>query len=265
MSTAVELYLDAATDLANRIGLPTEQPKWSKQYNSGDINTIALNKMLAQVAVLPGSSNQIVICGYGDEQMLNTLYATQSGDTLQLAADIPFKPGQSQSRNFSSGNIHISGGGTVFSSFSGGSFSMSSGGATIINGTMIINGREVDLDRKIMLVIMMPATMNVTVGKVIGAVGIADILNGELAVNTDGMAKVIAYDVLSFSCDFSGSVTAQLGIVRQNASVEASGSGRIFANSVGGKLDVQISGSARVNVEGGHSESARVKISGSGK
>jgi hypothetical protein len=257
MSAEVEKFLGAGTTLSNRDNLPTGKGRMNQSFG-GDIRKIVLGRMLAQVAIVPMDVPQPSLVGYdGDEQMLAAVKGNVAGTTLTLKGEIPFKAGGAHnpfgSNVFMGGNVTITGG--SFSSFS------SSGGS---GGTIILDGREVDLDRSIQLVLIIPKTTNIKVSGLIGAVGITDYLDAELDFSPSIRAELVASGVKSLIGDLSGSGKASLTSVTEDADLEVSGSGTFTIGEVAGNVDAKVSGSGNVTISRGTSLKFRGSVSGSG-
>lgn len=255
MGTDVEKFLGASVTLANRNNLPARQGRQHEQFNASEFSKIVFGQMLAQVAIVPMPIDSINLISYdGDEEMLRALRSRVEGRTLKLEGQIPFKPG---------GSRHSFGSGMVFGdlTISGGSFSSYSSG----NGDVIvINGREVDLDRAIQLVLMVPSTMDLKFCELIGAVGITDHLDATLDFSQSVRADLKASSVQSLIGDISGSGKVTLESVVEDAELEISGSGSFNVGSVGGVVQAKITGSGNIVVNGGSSSRLRASVSGSG-
>jgi len=259
----VERFLGASHDLANRNNLPTHHARRQENFDASRINKITLGRMLAQVAIIPTNVNQITLIGYGgDERMMAAVKGRVEGSTLKFDGDIPFKSGGGHNsfghsrfgnNAFVGGNITIGNG--SFTSFS------SSGGGDMI----VLDGREVDLERAIQLVLMVPTTMNVKVGGLIGAVGITDHLDAELDFSPSIRAELSASSVRSLIGDLSGSGKVTLGNVIEDADLEITGSGSFRVNTIGGKITARVTGSGNIVVEQGTSRILRASVTGSGQ
>ena len=258
MTTEVELF-SAGRALADARNVPTGQGRWQQHYSAREARMVVIGRMLAQVAVIPMLTDRCTLVGVdGDPEMLDALTARSDGRTLHIEGDLPFKPGGGNGpfsgTFFSGGNVTMTVGGA------GGSF-YSSGGRSMF----LIDGREVDIDRYIRLVLAVPAAASVQVRGLIGAAGIAGDLDGDVDFSPSCQAELVtAGRVGSLTGDITGSGSATIGAVDGNAEIEISGSGSILAGSVGGAVDARVSGSGSVAVEGGHSTRLRASVSGSG-
>ncbi|MDB5185342.1 MAG: hypothetical protein JWN38_1150 [Candidatus Saccharibacteria bacterium] len=252
----LELFLGIAPALAEGRGLPTAASdyKYSRQLGAG-VRTIVLDTMLAQVAVLPQQTDQVTLVVYGgDDEMIGRLVPVVTNGVLTLKGDLPYKPG-SASQNMRGGNVFIGGNVTI----SGGSFS------SVDNNVLIINGREVDLERAMQLVLMVPQGINLKVRGLVGAVGVGPGLGGEIDFSASLNTRLFANDATSLTGDVAGSGSAEVLLVDGDVDVEISGSGRFNIGQATGKIEAKISGSGRVTIAGGRSRSLRASVSGSGK
>jgi hypothetical protein len=266
MSTDPERYMGAGSAMAVRDKLPTGRGRWQKQYSSTQASKVVLGKMLGHVAVVPMPVSQCTVIGYdGDQEMLDALMCRTDGRTLFLEGELPFKAGGAARGGFGGGGVFSVGDMTVISG--GGFTSVSSGSGTIIaNGMMIVDGREVDLDRYIRVVVMVPSTTDVKVSGVIGVTGITDDLDGAVDFSPVIQSRLVASgSVGSLSADISGSGQAEIrGSVTGDAEIEISGSGAVSAGTVDGAADARISGSGHVDIEAGRTRRMNASVSGSG-
>lgn len=261
MTADIERFMSSGQVLADVRNLPTGQGQWQKHYSASEARTVVLGTMLAQVALVPMAGNSFSIVGVdGDPEMLAAITTRSDGGTLRIEGSLPFRPGGrngpfSGTTFFSGGNVTMTVGSV------GGSFYSSGGGRSMF----IIDGREVDIDRYIRLVVAVPAAANVQVRGLIGAAGIAGDLDGDLEFSPSYQAELVTYGrVRSLTGDITGSGSATVGAVDGSAEIEISGSGSVRAGSVGGAVDARVSGSGSVAVGGGSSARLRASVSGSG-
>lgn len=260
--TEVERFFSTSQSLSSRDNLPTRQAKRQENFSASNISKIVLGRMLAQVAIVPMPGiDYIALLGYGgDREMLAAVHGRIEGTTLKLEGEIPFKPGSS-SGSFGGGGVFIGGNVTIVgSSYSSVSSSGGSGGDTII-----LNNREVDLDRAIQFTLMVPSTLNVKVSGLIGAIGITDYLDAELDFSPSIRAELVADGVKSLIGDLKGSGKASLTSVMESADLEVSGSGNItISRGASRKFRGSVSGSGNVSHYGTVRGDARLRVSGSG-
>lgn len=262
MTAEVEKFMGAGRTLADRDSLPTGKGQWQKQYNASQVSRIVLGQMLGYVGIVPMPVAQCSVIGYdGDPEMLRALTARIDGRSLVLEGQIPFKEG-SAGRNFGSGGVFFDGDVTIVNgSFTSFSTTSSGPGGT----TMIINNREVDLDRLIRVVLVVPETTDVKVTDLIGVTGITDRLDAAVDFSPAYRSELHARNtVRSLTGDISGSGSASVGGVTEDAELEISGSGSFQAGAVEGTIDAKVSGSGRIIVGGGTSRRLRASVSGSG-
>lgn len=253
-------FFAASTALASRDTLPTGPGRSQSTYDTADIDRIVLGRMLAQIAVvpMPSASTITVVAHDGDQAMLSALHGSIQGRTLRLDGDMPFKPGTSTS--FGSGTF-IGGNVTSMTVVNGRvvSGSTSSGG-----GTIILDGREVDLARSIKLVLAVPPTIDLAVRDLIGAVGITGDLEGDLDFAPTVQTHLVAAGVADFYGDLRGSGRATIAAVSGDADIQVSGSGTCILGSVTGNVNATISGSGDVTIQSGTTRRLRAQVSGSG-
>lgn len=256
----IEQFLSASTALADPRNLPAVQGDREQRYDASPVRTLVLGRMLAQAAIVPSRTGQITVgLAGGDDAMFAALQGRVEAGRLHLDGELPFKPG-------SGGGGFNSYGGNVFAG--GGSFSS----MTIVNGrvsggggsTFIINGREVDLERGMQLVIAAPVSVNVVVRDLVGAVGITDTLDGNVDFSPSFHASLVAGQVGHLAGDVTGSGSAEVRHVAGDAELEVSGSGQFYLGGVDGGVQARISGSGSVTIAGGTSRSLRARVSGSG-
>ncbi|WP_205327037.1 GIN domain-containing protein [Glycomyces sp. YM15] len=258
---SIDQYLSASAALADPRNLPAVPGGQREQrYDTSGVRTIVLGRMLAQVALVPSRNGQITVSlADGDTAMFGALRGRVDGGRLLLDGDLPFKPG-------SGGGGFNSHGGNVF--VGGGSFSST----TIINGrvvggggsTFIIDGREVDLERGMRLVIMVPQDVNLMVRDLVGAVGITDTLRGAVDFSPTFQASLVASQIGHLSGEINGSATATIAHVNGDADLEINGSGGYVIGSVAGQVRARIAGSGSVDVRGGSSTRLSASVAGSG-
>jgi len=258
MSARFGQFFGTSAALSDSRNLPKGEGRMYQDF-PGNVRKVVLGRMLAQVSIIPMATSTITLIGYsGDEQMLRAVSGrVDDSGTLKLEGEIPFKPGGS--RNHFGGGIVIGSNVTITS---GGSYSSFSSGD---GDTIVIDGREVDLDRTIRLALIIPSTVNVKIGKLIGPVGITDRLDAELNFSSSMRAELMAHGVKSLIGDISGSGQASVTSVTEDADLEVSGSGQIAIGTVSGSVEAKISGSGTVTVNGGTSSKLRSSVSGSGK
>lgn len=257
-------FFAASTTLANRANLPAGPGLGQQQYPAANIDRVVLGRMLAQVAVvpMPGIDTVTVVAHGGDKAMLAALRGTVEGRTLRLEGTIPFKPGTASSfgsGTFIGGNVTVTGmtvvNGRVVS------------GSTVTGGsgdTIILNGREVDLDRSIRLVVVIPTTVDLAVRDLIGAVGITGDLDGVLDFAPAVRCDLVAAGIAAFEGELRGSGKATIAAVSGDADIQVSGSGTCILGSVAGSVDAKVSGSGDVTIQAGSTRRLRAQVSGSG-
>ena len=238
-------------------------------------HTLKLGRMLAQVAIrVNPKARAISVQGFGDQPILRELSASVNNGELAISAPLPFVAEDSAPRSRSRGNFNFQNGvfsgnvvGSVVSGhgmvISGGMVSVGSG-ISVINGVVYYDGREVDMSRKILLVISVPSETSIATKDTFGNVGIGGELQGELDLHISGSGSVYADSVRSFRTKLSGSGSVQLGTVRGRSKIKLSGSGVIDARELQGDIDASISGSGRIVVSDSRGSSGVVDISISG-
>ncbi|WP_335991693.1 GIN domain-containing protein [Glycomyces sp. MUSA5-2] len=256
----------ASTDLANRASLPTGPGLGQQQYAAAEVDKIILGKMLAQVAVvpMPGVDTITVVAHGGDSAMLAALRGTVTGRTLRLEGTLPFKPGTARtsgSVNYIGGNVTVTGMTVINGRVVSGTTVTGSGS---LGDTVILDGREVDLDRSIQLVVVIPARLDLAVRDLIGAVGITDDLAGFLDFAPSVRCDLVAAGVNDFEGELRGSGRVTVAAVAFDADVQVTGSGTCVLGSVAGAADLKISGSGDVTVQGGTTTRLRAQVTGSG-
>jgi hypothetical protein len=244
-------------------------------------HVLNLGRMLAQVAIhVNPQASAISVKGFGDESTLRNISADVSGGTLSISAPLPFVAEDSVTRSRSHRGSHFQGnvfGGTVVGKVvrgdmvvSGGNISIGNGsvvmggGISIINDVVYYDGREVDMNRKIVLVITVPSETSIEMKDNLGNMGVGGELQGELDLELSAAASVYADSVRSLRSRISGSGSIQLGTVHGRTKVKISGSGSLDAHELKGNINASISGSGRIIVSGTQSTSGDVDISISG-
>lgn len=298
-NSELELFMGAGRELTNRANLPSRDDKVQRQeeFSLNGVTTLVLGEMLAQVAILPMPRLQTIrlLCFDGDREMLNAVRGEVRGGKLTLEGTLPYKAGSPQRGH---GNVY---GGNVFGRntvISGGAFisggSVHIGNGNIISGdfiggngeeTLIIGGREVDLNRSFQMVLIVPQTLNLKVDRFVGSIGITDELLGELNYSPSFKSYLYAPHGLGAlagdlsgsgylevghvrgetELDISGSADAIFGELQGTAVLEISGSGKIRCRSAAATARASVSGSGKITFECGTTPSLRASVSGSGK
>lgn len=280
---------DLLNATARELAEPQDVSFQKSLYNGtfAGVHTVKLGLMLAQVAIhVNPKASAVSIYGFGDEPTLRATNATVSGGTLTISAPLPYAAEDSGTRprphggsNRFSGVFHgpvvgkrsvVSGGniGMVVTGDGisiGGSSIVVGGGISVINGILYHDGREVDMTRKILLVLTVPSETSVKVKDTFGNIGLGGELQGDLGLNLSGESSVYAESVRSLRTNLSGRVGVELGIVHGRSKFDMSGSGVVQAQQLKGDINVDISGSGQVVVGDPESttSSAEIDISGS--
>ena len=224
------------------------------------LTRVKLGEMYAQVAVVPTDTDTVTVAAGGDNELANTLTSTVKQSTLHLESELPFKDG-------ATGNTVSTGANIVMGTISD---------MTIVNGvitnfsgsngsTTIINGREVDTERGIQVVVYLPRHMTIYVGDVYGTVAIVKPHDGDLIFAPTSQCDLQTDDVHGdVEIDLSGSSQGDIGRVKGSADVDVSGSGSVNFNAVEGAFVAQISGSGDATIAEGTTSRMRASVSGSG-
>lgn len=197
------------------------------------LSEIIISEMLADVTIKPVNTKTVSVTITGDEETKKLFKAEVRSGVVKIFAPLPFENGASNNKSFSGfGNIFVNSGSII----SGNSFS---------DSQMMINGRSVDMARKIQVLIEVPYGISIKVGKLIGTCQIGDV-NGSLTTNISGITKIN-----------SGQVS--------NLFVDISGNGSVVVSKVnGGKIEADVSGNGKVVINSGKATSFKVGTSGNG-
>lgn len=257
MSGAVERFLGASRSLADVNRLPAVGVQRQERFDADGVEQVVLGRMLAQVAVIPMQTDVVTLVGYGgDKAMLERLSVSVRGGRLTVSGEVPLLPGRSSGTYFfgDSVTVNVTGSGS-FTSFSSGSGSK----------RLIVDSREVDLDRAIQIGIVVPVSMGVKVAGMAGAIGVAGDLAGVLDFSPSLTVDLYAHRVGSLAGDVSGASHAVIERVDGEAAVEISGSGAVALGGVDGAADLHVSGSGLISIAGGRTDRLRARVSGSGR
>ena len=188
--------------------------------------------MLAAVSIVPvaGMSSVSMLAYEGDMQMIAALRGRVAGNELILEGEIPFKESSSR-RSFRSrgsytritGGVRSFSGDIVIGAIVGDNNISIGSGMESIN----IDGREVDLDRAIRVVVIVPSTMNFKVTDALGEIGIADSLDATLDYSSTIKTKLVASHVRFLSGSCAGSSSARIARVSHGISMSTGGSSSI--------------------------------------
>lgn len=260
---------------ARQLAEPQDVPFQKDLYNGtfAGAHTLKLGLMLAQVAIrVNPSARAIGIQGYGDEPTLRAINVASEAGTLKISAPLPFMAEDSVSRSrshrgsrnfqnnvfggafvgktvvngnsfFSGGDMVVGGDNVVF-----GSGVSIGGGISVVNGTVIYNDREVDMTRKILLVITVPSETSVKVKDTFGNIGIGGELQGDLGLNMSGEASVYASSVRSIRANNSGAVGVEVDTVEGRSKFDLSGACFVTAQMLRGEVKADLSGATKVTV-----------------
>jgi len=212
------------SNCGKKVKVVQKTPARTEQFT---VTEVIVSEMLANVRITPAGGNQVKVTIDGDEETKVSAKLQVSGSSLKISAPFPFAEGSSSPNMF--GNSFV---------FTGGS------GISSINGQIFVNGKAVDMDRKITIEVEVPTGTTIKVGKLVGKAKIGDTM-GNLTVNIQGTTEVEAGKVKNLSVSISGSGAAQVA-------------------QVSGNIDAEISGSGVVAVDGGNANSFSASVSGSG-
>lgn len=272
-----KLFVEEARDLAEPRDVSMVKPGFviADHPRATNITSISFEDVFGQVAMTVDPRAQYVqIKGFGDAEVLDKTTVDPRGGHMAITGWLPFKPGgsshghSSRQRNVFRGNVFGSG-----MSISGDSVVMSGGsiisgsGSVSINGRsqLIINGREVDQDRKILLVMTIPPRMALRLGGLYGLIGIGGSPDGVLTLGMSGSTDAYVKAARAMSVNLTGSGDLEAGPIAGGFSLQLVGSGDVEVDSVGGEAQVVLTGSGDVDIDGGTSTSGSFTLSGSGE
>lgn len=224
------------------------------------LTRLKLGQMYAQIAVVPTDTDSITVAAGGDNKLADALTATVKQSTLHLESDLPFKP-EATSNTISMGSNIVRGNISDMTIVNGVVTNMSGSNGN----TTIVNGRELDTERGIQVVVYLPRHMKIHVKEVYGDVNIIKPHNNDLIFTPATQCNLQTDDLDGdVEIGISGSSQANIGRVAGGVDVGISGSASINFTSVDGAMNAQISGSASVTIAGGTTSRMRAIVSGSG-
>lgn len=204
------------------------------------VTEVIISEMLASVDVVPTDRNDVQVTIGGDEAMKRKARLDVAGSALKISCELPFVDGGSRNFGRRMGGSFV--GGSVV--IGGMTSSVVVSGTSIINGVVYVDGQEVDMDRKLKITVEVPKGTTIKVGKLLGKAFVGD-TEGDLIIKIAGVTEVVAGKV-------------------KNATIRISGSGSAHIREAKGAVQARISGSGKVTIDGGTSESLNASISGSG-
>lgn len=270
------LFVEDARDLAQPRDVSFVKPGFviDGHPRARGVTSIAFDDVFGQVAMtVDPRAEYVQIKGYGDAEVLDKLTVDPRGGHMAITGWLPFKPGSASSGGSSRGQYNVFRG-SVFGSnvVSGDSVIMS--GGTIISGSgnvssggrnmLIINGREVDQERKILLVMTIPPRMTLRLGGLYGLIGIGGSSDGILTLDMSGSTDAYVKAARAMAATLSGSGDLEAGPIQGGFNINLTGSGDTEVQSVGGEAQVLLTGSGSVTIEEGVSTSGSFNLTGSG-
>lgn len=124
----------------------------SKSWTFPFATALHLNRIFAEVHVIPTNSSQIKVVIKGDSELIKAAELSTQDVAVIIKAPIPFKPGTYIPHNVNQPFINI--GGKTYTSIQSVSF--------VSSGQIIIDNREVDQDRKLKLTVEVPHNITLT-------------------------------------------------------------------------------------------------------
>lgn len=235
--------LSASCDLANdKVLPPSHSCTANRTWAPGKVHTIKLKTMLGLIAVLPQQTDRVTLAVYGSDKQMINLRTNVQGGVLNIEGELPFKP------SLLDGLL----------GFRGVDLSFSVPGVRRI---LFVDGRRIDLSRYIQLVLTVPIGTNVSIGNLIGAIGIGSNL-GRLDFSSSFDANVYARSVAVFTGEIRGHNKVQVRRVDNSTAINVSGRGSCVIGSVGGVFNAHASDFGKVHVEGSRSHAMRAEVSG---
>ena len=238
---------------------PQLEPTPARVEEFDQITEVIISGMLATAKVVPADRRKVQVTVSGDEEMKHKVQLDVAGPALKISCELPFVGGGARSTGTRMGGSFVGGGVFVGGVVS----SVSISGTSIINGVVCVNGRTVDMDRQIEVVVEVPKGTTVKVGKLLGKAVIGD-TEGDLELKISGMTEVSAGRVRGAAIRISGSGDARIREASGAVQARISGSGSVFIDGgTSESLTASISGSGSIH-HGGTAKTARLDVSGSG-
>lgn len=187
-----------------------------------DITSIRIDSMLAQVVVQADPNAKFVnLKVYGDPEMAEALEISVRSGHLTLSGELPFADSAPDSRRGFLGKLLYPFRELLFSNSS-----------LVVNDNRVtVDGRRVDMDRKILIVLTIPSRMTIRA---------ADRFYGFLAIGGHCMDDLVL-DSYGFAKTYVSSAT--------NLEITTHGMGRIEAGTVSGELVASTRGMGRITVD----------------
>ncbi len=273
------LFVQEARDLAEPRDVSFVKPRVviHDHPRARSITSIAFDNVFGQVAMtVDPLAEYVQIKGFGDAEVLDKLLVDPRGGHMAITGWLPFKPGGTSFGSSSQYNV-FSGSGNVFGSdvvVNEGSMIVSGRGGSIVSGSgmisnggrsqLIINGREVDQDRKILLVMVIPPRMVLRLGGLYGLIGTGGSSDGVLTLDMEGSTDVYVKAARAMTVMHTGSGDIETGPIAGDLNLQITGSGDADIDSVGGNAQVLLTGSSDITIDRGVSTSGSFTLTGSG-
>ena len=229
--TQVTLKLLSAVELTETANLPRDGVLIKKQFS--DARHVKIGKMLAMVPIVSADVSCVTIHGLGDEDVLGALQANLVGDTIHLSAPLPLVRPASL-------------GAKVAGLFGG--FGKQVAAALGEEDVLVVDGQEVDQDRYIHLVVMVPTHGDIKIGDVYGPIGIQD-HRGKVTLDSEPGLNLHAVSVGELTGVVSSQSNLAVDTIRGNADIKIAGPAEVGLGETSG--DLRIAAQSHCQVDSG--------------
>ena len=262
------LFVDSVRELAQPRDLSMFTPHRVEDDHPAlrGVSSISFGRMLGQVAVtVDPYAKGVGLRIYGDEEMANALVVDVRDNHLALQGEIPFatsdSPGfsgtipQGESVNVSRGSISFGSNGGI-SITSGRNITFRKGcvvnGHTISTSIYTVDGRQADMDRRILLALTIPPSMLMWAYKLYGDVGIGGPCNW-LRLETHNSADFYVDRVEHLIATTRASGDIKAGTVTGYLTATTDSNGKIIVDQADCRVEATCRRSGNISIKGGTS------------
>lgn len=207
------------------------------------IKKISVESMLAQVAIMVDQdAKSIDLKVYGDFEMAETLKISSHSDHLTLSGELPFVDKSPDNRRGFFKKLVRPFWELLFE-----------GTSAVMNDRVIVDGRRVDLDRKILIVLTIPPSMAVRAGdRFHGLLAVGGHRIDDLVLESYGFAKVYVNSAAHLEVTTHGMGRIEAGIVDESLTANTCGQGSITVDAASGSLQLNAHGMGRILLAKAH-------------
>lgn len=207
-----------------------------------DITSVNIDSVLAQVAVqVEPNAKFVSLKVYGDEEMAHALHITSRFGHLTLSGELPFTDKVSDGRRNPLRKLLQSLQQALLSNTS----------AVVNNGNtdtrVIVDGRRVDLDRKILIVLTIPQRMAIRASdRFYGLLAVGPQRMDDLILDSYGFAKIYVHEADRLEATTYGMGRIEAGTIQNELIASTRGQGSITIGQVHGSSQLKVHDMGRI-------------------